>query len=303
MPAQKMHDDEVHTDAALVRRLLEGQFPQWARLPIRPVPSSGTDNALYRLGEDRVVRMPRIHWATGQIEKERRWLPVLAPQLPLAIPQPLVTGVPAEGYPWEWSVYRWLEGEFATVARLADPCQAAMDLAHFINCLQEIDTTGGPPAADHNIRGLPLAHRDADTRRAIADMGDMYDVGVLTAAWEVALQAPNWDRPPVWLHGDMLGGNLLVSVGQLSAVIDFAGLAVGDPACDLMIAWRLFEGESRQVFRQTLGVDNATWARGRGHALSQALIFIPYYLNTNPMGVDRARRAVEAVLADFGTGR
>ena len=271
------------------------QFPQWADFPIRPVQSAGTDNALYRLGDEMVVRLPRIHWAVGQIEKERQWLLRLAPHLPLAIPVQLALGESGEGYPWQWSVYRWLAGENLTIENIAEPNQAAIDLAQFITALQQIDTTGGPPPGS---RGRPLATRDSYTREAIAALQDMFDAEAMTAVWDAALRAPEWDRTLVWFHGDMLPGNLLFERGRLSAVIDFGALGVGDPACDLMIAWNLFSGESRNVFRATLAVDDATWARGRGWALSQALIFIPYYLNTNSVGVGYARRAIEEVLAD-----
>ena len=172
-------------------------------------------------------------------------------------------------------MHRWLDGESAIFERLVDPCQAARDLAHFITALQGIDTTGGPQAVEHKLRGRPLALRDTQTREAIAAMQGMIDTDALTRIWEAALQAPEWDREPVWFHGDLLPGNVLVEQGRLSAVIDFSGLGVGDPACDLMIAWGLFRGESRKVFRAALAVDDATWARGRGQALSQAAIFIP----------------------------
>jgi aminoglycoside phosphotransferase (APT) family kinase protein len=298
MPPGKMHADEVDTDASLVLRLLKGQFPQWADLPIKRVESAGTDNAIYRLGDDMAVRLPRIHWAIEQVDKEHRWLPRLAPLLPLAIPAPLAKGAPGEGYPWDWSIQRWLEGENATVEAPANLRQAATDVAQFIAALQRIDPTDGPPAG----RGVPLALRDTAMRAAIAAVHGMLDTDAVTAAWEVALVAPEWDRPPVWVHGDLLPGNLLVEQGRLSAVIDFGGLGVGDPACDLMIAWSLFSGESREVFRAALEVDDATWARGRGHALSQAIIFIPYYLDTNPAGVRIARRVVDEVLAEHKHG-
>lgn len=298
MPPGKMHADEVETDASLVRRLLKGQFPQWADLPIKRIESAGTDNAIYRLGDDMAVRLPRIHWAIEQVDKEHRWLPRIAPLLPLAIPDPLAKGAPGEGYPWDWSIQRWLEGENATVEAPADLCQAATGLAKFIIALQRIDPTGGPPAG----RGVPLVLRDAAMRAAIAEVRGLLDADAVTAAWEAALEAPEWDRPPVWVHGDLLPGNLLVERGRLSAVIDFGGLGVGDPACDLMSAWSLFSGESREVFRAALGVDNATWVRGRGHALSQAIIFIPYYLDTNPAGVRIARRVVDEVLAEHKDG-
>ena len=298
MPAGKMHVNEVATDASLVQRLLAAQFPHWADLPIAPVESAGTDNALYRLGDDMAVRLPRIHWAVGDIEKDLQWLPWLAPHLPLAIPVPLALGTPAEGYPWQWGVYRWLAGQNATLATIADPHRAATALAEFLIALQQIDTAGGPLASEHGLRGVSLATRDDDTRGAIAALDGMIDVDAALAVWQTALEAPEWERAPVWFHGDLLPGNLLFEHGRLSAVIDFAGMGVGDPACDLMIAWGLFSGESRDTFRAALAVDDATWARGRGMALSQAAIFIPYYLDTNPVGVANARRAIAEVLAD-----
>lgn len=299
MTAGKMHDNEVATDASLVSRLLAAQFPQWADLPISPVESAGTDNTIYRLGDIMAVRLPRIHWAVGQVDKEHYWLPRLAPFLPIAIAVPLAKGKPGEGYPWPWSVYRWLEGENATIDRIADPRHAAIELAHFVSALQRIDATGGPLAVEHNLRGAPLVTRDTGTRAAITALQGIIDTDAATVVWETALQAPVWNRAPVWFHGDLLPGNLLFEQRRLSAVIDFGGLGVGDPACDMMIAWGLFSGESRAAFRATLAVDDATWARGRGHALSQALIFIPYYLTTSPLGVGNARRMIDEVLTDY----
>ena len=294
-----MHADEVETDVSLVRRLLAAQCPQWADLPIEPVPSAGTDNALYRLGENMVVRLPRIHWAVGLVEKEQRWLPALAPHLPLAIPVLLAKGSPMEGFPWPWSVYRWLEGENATIARFGDLRDAARDLAHFLIALQGIDAMGGPPAGPRNFsRGVPLAARDASTRAAIAALPDKLDIGAVTAAWDAALRAHAWQNSPVWLHGDLYPANLLVVRGQLSAVIDFGCLGVGDPACDLASAWMLFSAESRDVFRAVLGVDDAMWARGRGWALPLGLTALPYYWDTNPVLVASARRTIDEVLTD-----
>ena len=299
MLADKMHADEVDTDLTLVGRLLAAQFPQWANLPLRPVPSGGTDNAIYRLGDDKVVRLPRIHWAIEQVAKEQRWLPRLAPRLPLAIPLPLAMGTPGEGYPYHWSVYQWLEGENATIEVLADPRQAAIDLAQFVAALQRIDATGGPPPGSHNFsRGVPLILRDAAVRAAIASLQGELDTDSATAAWETALKAPAWNAPPVWIHGDLQSGNLLSVQGRLNAVIDFGGLGVGDPACDLIIAWNLFSGEARDVFRATLQTEEATWKRGRGWALSIGLIALPYYLNTSPAMVGYARHVIAEVLAD-----
>jgi aminoglycoside phosphotransferase (APT) family kinase protein len=302
MCAQKMHADELEIDAALVRRLLASQFPRWAGLPLARVASSGTDNAIFRLGDDMAVRLPRIRRAEAQIEKEQRWLPQLAPQLPLAVPVPIAVGSPGEGYPCRWSVCPWLPGEEASGERIGDLCRAAIELAAFITALQRIDPAGGPPPGEHNfLRGVPLSRRDAQVRAAIEAAGDMIDAAVVTAAWEDALRAPVWDETPVWIHGDLQSGNLLVQEGRLSAVIDFGGLGVGDPACELMVAWSLFSGESRDVFRAALGVDGATWARGRGWALC-AVIALPYYRTSNPVIVANALRTIAEVLADPQSG-
>jgi len=295
----KMHADEVDVDIPLVKRLLASQFPQWAGLPVAPVRSAGTDNALYRLGDDLVVRLPRIQSASGQVEKEHQWLSRLAPFLPLTIPVPLAQGTPAEGFPWPWSIYPWLQGQNATIERMADPAQAATRLAQFILALQRIDPTGGPPPGAHNsFRGVPLAMRDAPTRAAIASLRDTLDGDVATAAWEAALQVSAWQGSPVWIHGDLQSGNLLAVRGRLSAVIDFGCLGVGDPACDLMVAWTLFSAHTRAVFRTVLAVDDATWARGRGWALYFGLVALPYYRETNPVLAHIARYALDEVLAD-----
>ena len=298
MSAGKMHVDEVGTDVPLVRRLLAAQFPQWADLAIEPVHSDGTDNAIYRLGDDMAVRLPRVPGATAQVDKEHRWLPRFAPLLPLAIPVPLAKGAPGEGYPWHWSVHRWLDGENATIERIADPRQAATELAQLIAALQRIDPTGGPPPGPHNFnRGEPLAIRDPPTRAAIATLHGTLDADAVTATWEAALQAPAWRGPPVWIHGDLQSGNLLVHQGRLSAVIDFGCLGVGDPACDLIVAWNLLSAETRSAFRAALPVDDATWARGRGWALSFGLIGLPYYQSTNPVLAGIARHAIDEALA------
>ncbi|MGD9890810.1 MAG: aminoglycoside phosphotransferase family protein [Dehalococcoidia bacterium] len=303
MCAAKMHEDEFETDPSLVRRLLAAQFPQWADLPIERIASTGTDYAIYRLGDDMAVRLPRIHWATAQPEKEQRWLPKLAPHLPLAVPVPIATGNPGEGYPWHWSVVPWMHGDAWAIDRVGDLCEAAADLARFITALQQIDTTGGPPAGPENgFRGVPLSTRDAGFRAAVAAAGDMVDAGAMIAAWKAALAAPEWDGPPVWVHGDLSRpGNLIVAEGRLSAVIDFGCLGVGDPACELAPAWSLFSGESRDVLRAALPFDDATWARGRGWAL-RAVGAFPYYKDTNPAIVAEAQHTIAEVLADHGAG-
>ncbi|MFC6023301.1 aminoglycoside phosphotransferase family protein [Plantactinospora solaniradicis] len=296
MGAIKMHADEVSTDATLVRRLLIGQFPRWADLRIDQVASYGTDHDIYRLGADLVVRLPRIGWATGQAAKETEWLPRLAPHLPLALPVPVAMGHPAEGYPFDWSVWTWLPGENAN-GTIGDLEQAAVDLAAFVTALHRIDTTGAHPRPPHG-RGGPLREGDEQVRRSIARLGDRIDGAAALRSWQESLDAPAWDGPEVWVHGDLLPGNLLVVDGRLSAVIDFGGLNVGDPACDLQPAWNVFTGDSRRRYRAELEVDDASWLRGRGWALCQAVSALPYYWDTNPGMIRQATHALAQVLAD-----
>lgn len=294
--AKKMHPDEIQTDAALVRRLIAGRFPRWAGLPIEPVPSYGTENDVYRLGDHLAVRLPRIAAATGAAALEARWLPRLAPHLPLAVPVRVATGDPAEGYPFAWSVYEWLPGEDAN-GTIRDPDQAAVDLAAFVRALRRVDTAGAHPRLPH-ARGGPLAEGDELVRRSVARLGDRVDGDAVLRSWRESLDAPAWDRPEVWVHGDLLPGNLLVVDGRLSAVIDFGGLNVGDPACDLQPAWNVFAGDSRLRFRAELRVDDASWVRGRGWALYQAVTGLAYYWDTNPGMVRQTAHALEQVLAD-----
>jgi len=291
-----MHADEIDTDVDLVRRLLAGQFPQWAELAIDPVVSYGTDHDIYRLGDHLAARLPRIGWATEQAAKEAEWLPKLAPHLPLAVPVQLAMGHPAEGYPFEWSVYEWLPGENAN-GTIDDLDQAAVDLAAFANALRRIDTADAPLRA-RGGRGAPLVELDKTVRRSIAELGDRVDGDATLRSWEESLNAPGWDGEEVWVHGDLLAGNLLVVDGRLSAVIDFGCLNVGDPACDLQPAWNVFAGDSRMRYRAELQVDDASWLRGRGWALFQAVMALPYYWDTNSGMIRQASQALAQVLAD-----
>jgi len=298
-----MHPDEIHTDVALARRLLAGQFPEWAVLPLEPVPSAGTDNALYRLGDDMVVRLPRTQRTAGLVSKELEWLPRLAPLLPVEVPVPVAKGEPAEGYPWPWSINRWLDGENPVVEHIPDPDSLATDLARFVEALHRIDPTDGPAASEQNFfRGLPLAMRDEPTRTAIAELQGTIDTEAATKAWEAALRTPAWTGPPVWIHGDLAQGNLLLQGDRLTGVIDFGCLGVGDPAADLIVAWNLLPADVRTLFRTELGVDNETWERGRGWALSVALIQLPYYRDTNPLLAANSRHVIGEVLTPRQSG-
>jgi aminoglycoside phosphotransferase (APT) family kinase protein len=296
----KLHDDEVDIDESLVARLLAEQFPRWAGLPIRAVASSGTDNVTFRVGADLAVRLPRTAWAQGQVEKDLTWLQRLAPQLPLAVPEPLALGAPGADYPFTWGVYRWLEGESFQPDQLADPVAAAKQLAEFVRCLQTVDTTGAPvPPDDPFARGTPLAPRDPLFREALEKLRDEFDTGLVLAAWEASLAAAPWTGPPRWIHGDLMPGNVLAAGGRLTAVIDFATAWAADPAGDLLAAWYMFAGDSRRAFRDALGVDQDTWARGRGWALSLEMIAIPYYRARNPAAVREDSHIIAETLADF----
>lgn len=294
-----MHPDEVPIDADLVGRLLEGQFPAWAGLPLEGVPSAGTDNALYRLGDRLLVRLPRRPSSAPQTEKEAAWLPRLAPHLPLAVPVPLALGAPACGYPWSWSVVPWIQGENPTVGALLDPRSLALDIATFVSSMHAIALGGGPPAGEHNFgRGVPLAERDERVWATVEELRGEIDADAVVAAWERAVEASTWDADPVWVHGDVAPGNLLAVDGRLVGVIDFGCLGVGDPAVDLIPAWNLLPRDAREVFRSAVGVDGATWTRGRGWALSIALFQLPYYRDTNPTLVANSRYVINEVLAD-----
>lgn len=264
--------DEI--TAKVAARLVAGQFPQWADLPVRPVRLNGFDNVTFRLGDDLSVRLPSAAKYVAQVSKEHRWLPVLARQLPLPIPEPVAMGRPAQGFPRPWSIYRWIEGVPAALGHVADPAGFAAGLAGFLAALHAIDASDGPPAGAHNFfRGGSLATYDQQTRHLIRRTAADIDAEAVINVWDTAL-ASTWERPLVWVHGDMTASNLLVSGGALHAVIDFGGAAVGDPACDLVMEWTFFTGNSATAFRNGLRLDEATWARARGWALWKALVTI-----------------------------
>ena len=295
----RMHDDEVDVDDVLVRRLLATQFPQLADLPLHRIEAWGTDHAIFRLGDELSVRLPKIGWAAKQGELENRWLPTLAPHLPTEVPVPLAVGEPADGYPFRWYLAPWLEGVNPRPDGSIDLCELAVDLAAFVLALQRVDATGAP-TPQHIQRGGPLTGADRFTRHRAEELRAEADVDALVAVWDAGVHAPPWDGQAVWVHGDLSDGNLIVRDGRLSGVIDWGGLIAGDPAVELMVAWNLFDAESRAVYRDALGfVDDAMWLRGRAWAASAAITALPYYRDTNPDIVARSWRAVRAVLTDL----
>lgn len=306
MPSEQQEPpttDAIRIDVALVRRLVAAQFPQWAALPIAPAEPQGWDNRTFRLGPELTVRLPSAERYTPQVTKEQRWLPALAPHLPQPIPAPLALGRPGAGYPWPWSVYRWLDGETARRERIADLPALAADLAAFLVALQRIDASGGPPPGPHSFfRGGPLATYDGETRRALATLHGLVDARAAMAVWEAALAAP-WYGPPVWFHGDVAVNNLLVRSGRLCAVLDFGCCGVDDPACDTVIAWTFLDSESRAVFRAGLPIDDDTWVRGRGWALWKALITLAEDQSHDSEKAVGSLRTICALLADAGFNR
>ena len=284
-------------DAPLARRLIAAQFPHWSGLAVTPVTPGGNDNRTFRLGDELTVRIPSADRYAAAVAKEHRWLPVLAQQLPLEIPAPVARGAPGEGYPHAWSVYRWLAGEPASLPAIADPVAFATTLAGFLLALQRVDPSGGPAPGPHNFfRGGPLTTYAQETLEAIEALGAEVPRDACLATWEAAVTA-TWEGEPVWLHGDVAEGNLLLRDGRLAAVIDFGTSGVGDPACDVVIAWTLLSGASRAAFREALGADRGTWARGRGWALWKALITLEH----DPTGP--ARRVLDEVVADHARDR
>ncbi|WP_223166358.1 aminoglycoside phosphotransferase family protein [Nonomuraea sp. SYSU D8015] len=290
----KMHAGEVDTDESLVRRLLAAQFPQWAHLPVTRFPSPGTVNAVYRLGDDLCARLPLIESGVGDVEKEQRWLPLLAPLLPVAIPEVLGAGVPGEGYPWPWTVCRWLPGANPEAGAEAGPLAA--DLAAFVAAFRRAGLPGGPRA----YRAGPLARVERATRHALGELDGVIDTAAAAAVWDAAVRTPEWQGPPVWVHSDLMPGNLLVEDGRLTGVIDFGTAGVGDPASDLIAAWNLLPPDDRKIFRAALDPDDDTWARGRGWALSMALTQLAYYQHTNPAMAANARHTIQAVITECG---
>ena len=292
----------ITVDAEQVRHLVAQQFPQWASLPVHPVANGGWDNWTFHLGTGMLVRLPSASEYALAVEKEHRWLPVFAPQLPLPIPILLAKGGPGAGYPYSWSIYPWLGGESASTDRIADPVGFAVDLAGFLAALRNIDPADGPRPGKHNwFRGGTLRTYEGQTQNMLAHLDGHVDTGLAREIWKTALDA-RWDGVESWFHGDVAEGNLLLTSGQLAAVIDFGTCGVGDPACDLAIAWTLLTGEGRQAFRERLPADEAEWARGRGWALWKTLTTCANTLHDDDEETANARRVLSEIFSEYTVG-
>jgi aminoglycoside phosphotransferase (APT) family kinase protein len=288
----RMHEDEIDVDESLVRSLLASQLPDLADLPLAIVEPWGTDNAIWRLGDDLVVRLPRIHWATGQVSREAMWLPRIAPHLAVAVPEPIAIGEPGCGYPYCWAVHRWLPGDGATLSGIDDALTFATDLAEVVQALQTLPVDGAPPAAN---RARPLQEYYDSALLSIEYAANLIDAESARAVWEEALAAPPHHGPPVWVHGD-LEGNCILRYGRLSGLVDWGSACAGDPAVDVQVVWsELFTADSRRVFLDALDVDDATVARSRGAAIQQACAALPYYLHSYPLIVERSWHKLAAL--------
>jgi aminoglycoside phosphotransferase (APT) family kinase protein len=288
--------------AEQVRRLVADQFPRWADLPVQPVANGGWDNWTFHLGSQKLVRLPSAAEYAEAVDKEHRWLPALAPELPLPIPTPLAKGEPGAGYPYPWSIYQWLHGEPASADRIADPGRFALDLAEFLAALRSVDTTDGPRPGQHNwYRGGTLRTYDGEAQRAFTALDGHVDTSLAREIWKSALDA-RWDGVKRWFHGDVAQGNLLLNDGKLAAVIDFGTCGVGDPACDLAIAWTLLTADGRQAFRERLSVDDATWARGRGWALWKTLTACARTLGKADGQAANALHVLDEIFSEYTAG-
>lgn len=284
---QKMHAEEVSVNKHLVERLIATQFPEWADLELERTRASGTDNVIYRLGEELAVRMPKIYWAVGQVEKEWAWISKIAPHVRVEIPEPVAKGEGDLGYPHKWLVYRWIKGTDLEEDPNIDHSRLARDLASFVLALREVPIDGAPSF------GRTLEEDEPGMLHYLQRLEGPFDKGRVLEIWNEAIKTT--EGPPVWLHGDLLPGNLLHREGRLSGVIDWGASGLGDPSRELMVAWAMPK-EARNLYRTALDVDDGTWRRAKGWVISQCVMYIPYYADTIPAAVEGARRRLACVL-------
>ena len=288
---------DVTIDSSLVLALLQEQQPDLVHLPLIEI-GEGWDNKLFRLGDELIVRVPRRAASAALIELEQHWLPRLARRLPLPVPVPLRVGHPGSGFPWSWSVVPWFPGQSALLESVEDPATAAVVLRRFLHALHE----PAPANAPRNPwRSVPLRVRAKTLRAHLDQTAGLVDRLAVFELWERVLSTPPWSRAPAWIHGDLHAGNLVVSDGRLSAVIDFGDLCAGDPATDLAVGWMLLPPSVRSIFRSARGecprVDDDTWMRARGWALTLGLAYLAAGRDDERMGA-LGRATIEAALND-----
>ncbi|MFJ8089151.1 aminoglycoside phosphotransferase family protein [Lysinibacillus sp. NPDC095746] len=293
----------IKIDVDLVSKLINSQFPEWSNLEIKSVKKSGNDNKTFHLGNSMSVRLPSDEVYVPQVEKEQKWLPILAKHLSTPISEPLAKGEPSGDYPHPWSVNKWLDGEIVTIENIDDPNQFANELGGFLVELQSIDASGGPLAGEHNFyRGGDIVVYDDECRDAINNNVTTFNKHILEEIWELALTS-KWAGGPVWVHGDIAPGNILIKNGKLRAVIDFGILGVGDPSCDAAMAWTFFDDKSRKTFKNALNFDEETWNRARGWALWKALITYDYNKQSNKAVADEQCNIINVIINDYETER
>lgn len=295
----KDNNNPLVINVSLVQKLISEQFPHWSHLRITPVEHGGWDNRTFHLGSSMLIRLPSAQEYAAKVKIEQHWLPQLASHLSVVIPTPLAMGKPTEEYPFNWSVYQWIDGQIATKANIDNMHQFAEDLASFILELHVIDTYNGPLPGKHNFyRGAPLKIYDHEVKQACRILENSIDTHKLLTIWNNAC-ASTWNRPPVWLHGDLAPSNIILKNGILHGIIDWGGMAIGDPACDLAIAWTFFDYESREIFKHVLNLDNQTWDRGCGWALWKALIIYAELPGTNPLGKEESQQILDRILFEY----
>jgi aminoglycoside phosphotransferase (APT) family kinase protein len=294
MSLNKMHADEIDISFDLIKDLLFKQFPKWSHLPLKLMRPEGTDNAMYRLGNDKLIRLPRKESSSFSIEKELTWLPKLGVHLPLSIPNIIAKGVSDKNYPFTWLILEWLDGSSPDKENMVDEHKAAANLASFVKSMQKIKFDGAPNCR----RGKPLSTCDDEVKRSIPLLNGFYKIELLKNLWELALKTPQWKKDPVWVHGDLHAGNLLAKDKKIIGVIDFGLAGIGDPACDMMIAWTFLNKKSRKIFHSIVQPDKDTWNRGRGWALFLGIVGYPYYRLSNPIFAHIAKRALDEVVAE-----
>ncbi|QTD56353.1 aminoglycoside phosphotransferase family protein [Parasphingorhabdus cellanae] len=287
----------IEIDTTLVNKLIAQQFPKWSNLTLTQVIPGGWDHRTFRLGETLSVRLPSAECYAAQIEKEYYWLPILEDQMPVSIASPIALGVPTSDFPWPWSIFQWIEGNAATIQEISITKDFPDTLASFLIVLHKCPITDAPKPDSHNFfRGAHLSYYSKQIERVIDSLGKQIDQAAVRDLWSTAI-ASQWEQEPVWIHGDVAPGNLLLKSGKLTAVIDFGCCAIGDPSCDLTIAWTGLNKHSRRIFRDAIPLDEQTWERARGWAIWKALLVLNGNAQ-NKAGENSAEDVLRLVLAE-----